>query len=299
MTDKLATRIYIYDSICNAYSKLHNVEKDDFDKGLTMLFNNPYFAKNKKSNINYNSPIIFEIMNLSTLAINLSNQISGTDKFNKLTNFSSTEEFNTFFDELIIGKKINGKVLLNFLRVIKSMAVISIIAEVKEEEEIKKIISEINLSFDIIQTRFNFDLNRKPIELKNEFIGKLTIILIEKCDINLTRLLIELKEIKLISKAQDIDAFKGVFRDKEIKPNQRVVWIGNNSSLMFFLQAIIDLTVFTTLKELYITATRCFVKENGISFEFKEISNSRGNSNIKEAIKTAIINSLPDSKQKK
>ena len=263
-----------------------------------MLFDNQYFAKHKKSNVNHNAPIIFEIMNLSALAITLSNQISGDAKYEKLINLSNTAEFNTIYEELINYKKINGKVLLKFLRVIKSIGIIVLINEVKDEEEIKKIISEVNLRFEIIQSRYNFELNRIPKELKDDYKGKPTIILTEKTDINMTRLFMELMKLKLINKTQDVDIFKGIFGDKEIRPNQRLVWIGNNYSLMVFLQLMMNFTVFLTLKQLYITATRCFVKGNGKSFEYTEISKARSESNIKEAINSAINISLPNSKQK-
>ena len=98
MEDKLAARFDIYDALCDAYSKLNNLEKEDFDKGLTMLYDNQYFAKHKKSNVNHKAKLITEIFNLSALAINLSNQISGIGKFDKLTNFSITEEFNTVYE---------------------------------------------------------------------------------------------------------------------------------------------------------------------------------------------------------
>lgn len=296
MSDKLAARIYIYDSICNAYSKLHDVEKDDFDKGLTMIFNNQYFAKNKKSNINHDSPIIFEIMDLSAVAINLSNLISGTEKFIKLVDISSQNEINTFYDDLIKGKKINGKVLLRFIRVLKSMAVISIMSEVGDEAQIKAKTDTVDLYFKIIQARHNFDLNKIPLEIKSEYIGKPTIILYNTIDSS-SDFLNALKKLKLICKNQNQENFKSIFGDKEIMPIQRVVWIGSNYSLMVFLQSIIEFTTFKSLKNLYVTATRCFIKENGIPFEFKEISGARGDSNLKEQIETIVNKSFTNSKR--
>lgn len=280
MSDKLATRIYIYDSICNAYSKLNNVEKEDFDKGLTMLFSNKYFAKNKKSNIDHSSQIINEIMDLSAVAIKLSYLISGTDKFNNLVDISRPNEINTFYDELIKEKKINGKVLLSFIRVLKSMAIISIMSDEKDEAEIKAIISKVNLYFEIIQSRHNFDINKLPIESKIEYKGKPTIILRKDNLFSQSNLHTILYKNNFIDSNQSQKLFYGIFGEKEITIDNRVIWIDSNYSLNVFLKRIRRYTVFRYDTDLFITATRCFVKQNGNQFEFLEILKARGDIKI-------------------
>ena len=293
MTDKLATRIYIYDSICNAYSKLHNLEKDDFDIGLTMLFNNPYFAKNKKSNIDHSAPIIYEIMDLSAVAIKLSNLLSGTEKFIKLVDISSQNEINTFYDDLIKGKKINGKVLLRFIRVLKSMAVISIMSEVGDEAQIKAKTDKVDLYFKIIQARHNFDLNKLPIESKKEYKGKPTIILRKDDLFSKSKLHTLLYKNNFIDSNQNQKDFYGIFGEKELSIDKRVIWTGSNHSLNVFLKRIRRYTVFKYNIELFITATRCFIKQNGNQFESDEINKAKGDikiaSKFEEIFKKATI----------
>lgn len=299
MNEIIKIRWSIYDGIVKSYTQLIEKEKNSFDLGLTMLMNNTYYVKYKKSSINYDSELIIELWNLTLVAIKFENLLKLNNDFGLINSLPNNEAFQDIFKDLTKDKKINGKVLLSFIRALKALSIISVTNEVNDPAVMESIINKINLAFKIIESRFNFDLNRIPTELENEFKGKPTIILTEKTPFSKTLLLIELKKLKLIKNTQDIEIFTGIFGDKEIKPNQRVVWTGNNYSLMVFLQSIMNFTVFNKLNELYVSATRCFVKQNGISFEFKEISEARSKSNIKEAIITAINNSLPNSKQKK
>lgn len=293
MNEILKIRLLVYDLFIGAYSQLTNIEKENFDEGLSMIYNNEHFSKHKCSSVNHNAQLVPEIWELTSLVLYSKDLLSNQNKIDQKKLF----EKNTilYLEKILNGIKINGKVYLNFLRALKSIITLIAINESNNDEDLKSKINEINLGFDLIQSRFNFNLNNQPKELEQNYLGKPSIILNEKISFSKTKLIIELKKQKLIYKNQDNDLFKEIFDGKEIKLSQRVVWIGSNYSLMIFLKIIQEFTIFNSLKDLYITATRCFVKKDGSSFSYKEILKSRGNDEIKndisEIFKIIILNS--------
>lgn len=293
MSEISKIRVSVYEIIIGAYDQLTEVEKENFNNGLSMFFNNEHFSKHKCSSVNHNAQLVPEIWELTSLALYSKELLSNQNKIDHKKLF----EKNTllYLEKTLNGIKINGKVYLNFLRALKSIITLIAINETNNDEDLKSKINEINLGFDLIQSRFNFNLNHQPKELEQDYLGKPSIILNEKISFSKTKLIIELKKQKLIYKNQDNDLFKEIFDGKEIKLSKRVVWIGSNYSLMIFLKTIQEFTIFNSLKDLYITATRCFVKKDGSSFSYKEILKSRGNDEIKkdisEIFKIIILNS--------
>lgn len=293
MSEKLKIRVLVYDLIIRAYDQLTDIEKENFNNGLSMFFDNKYFIKHKRTNINYEVPVVPEVWELTSFVhyskelLNNQNKIDHKKLFEKNTIL--------YLEKTLNGIKINGIDYLNFLRALKSIITLIAINESNNNEDLQSKISDINLGFEIIQNRFNFNLNHQPKELEQDYLGKPTIILNEKKSFSKTKLLIELKNKKFINKNQDSDLFMKIFDGNEIKLSQRVVWIGSNYSLMIFLKNIKPFTVFNSLKDLYITATRCFVKKDGTSFSYYEILKSRGNNEIKNVIseisKRIILNS--------
>lgn len=296
MNEILKIRLLAYDLFIEAYSQLTDIEKKNFDEGLSMIYNNEHFSKHKRSSVNHNTQLVSEIWELTSIVLYSKELLSNQNKIDHKKLFKKNTVL--YLEKTLNGLKINGKIYLNFLRALKSIITLIAINESNNDADLKSKINEINLGFDLIQSRFNFNLNHQPKELEEDYLGKPSIILDEKISFSKTKLLIELKKQKLIFKNQDNELFKEIFDGKEIKLSQRVVWIGSNYSLMIFLKKIHELTIFNSLKDLYITATRCFVKKDGSSFSYNEISKSRGTDEIKNVISEILKIIIPNSNKK-
>lgn len=296
MSEILKTRVLFYDLIIDTYYQLTDVEKENFNNGLSMFFDNKYFIKHKRTNINYDVPSVPEVWELTSFVLYSKELLNNQNKIDHKKLFEKNTKL--YLEKKLNGIKINWKVYLNFLRALKSIITLIAVNESNNNDDLKSIINEIDLGFDLIQSRFNFNLNHQPKELEEDYLGKPSIILDEKISFSKTKLLIELKKQKLIFKNQDNELFKEIFDGKEIKLSQRVVWIGSNYSLMIFLKKIHELTIFNSLKDLYITATRCFVKKDGSSFSYNEISKSRGTDEIKNVISEIFKIIIPNSNKK-
>lgn len=279
-------KIDIYNSLLNAYPSLREEEKEDFDKGLTMLFNNSYYSKHKKSNINYDSTLVLELWDLTALLIKTRNliNINKFDAFELLNFISNKHVGDEIFQEKIKNKSINFKVLLAFLKVLKSLAIINFTIKYKDTEELRDVIAQTNLWLEVVQSRFNFSLNTLPQFVKDDNKGKQTIIL-NGDNLSKTKLFNELKTHKLLVSDENKQTFFDIFSTKDILKERRVKWNGSNLELMIFLKLLKPYTTSKYYSDLFRTSTRCFIKSNGSPFEFDEISGASGKSKNELVIK--------------
>lgn len=288
MSENLNNRMFIYNALIDTYSELFEKEKEDFDNGLTMIFNNSYFTKFKKSNINYQNPIIIEIWNLALLGIKFNKSLNLYNGLLLLTTLSENKEFNKIRVELMDGKKIDEKVLFSFIRIMRSISTNIIIKEIIDEKQRRNAILKMNFIYETIQSRFNVDFNKLPQEIKTDYKGKPSILMNDKKTLSREILLKNLISLNLIQSKQNIDDFKNIFSGKHIEKHSRVIWSGSNLQLMFFLKCIKSETIFKYLIDLYITATRCFIKEDLSQYELKEILKARGKSENKDNIEAKV-----------
>lgn len=132
------------------------------------------------------------------------------------------------------------------------------------------------------------DFNNITYKQSIEYKGKPTIILNQVKNFSKSKLQTLLTSNHFIGLNQDPKNFIDIFGTKEISMSKRVIWIGSNYSLKVFLRTIKEHTTFNTLSELFITATRCFIKKNGNTFELKEILKANGNLTIETKFKEII-----------
>lgn len=74
------------------------------------------------------------------------------------------------------------------------------------------------------------------------------------------------------------DQFYAIFQNKKITPKNRIVWIGTNVELQWFVKILnYDLEVIEDLKnDVWVTTAKCFVKRNGSDYTDSQLRTAQG-----------------------
>lgn len=292
--EKAKLKEELYDYLLSEYNELSQNEKEDFSKGLTMLYQNEYFKKHKKANIRFDNYIVFELYDYSRFLINTINT-TGPLNFKTIVSKSNLDIIeNAYENEFSLKSlKIDNKIMFSFFKVTEFM-IKSIVSKVAlSNEEFISINNNIEAGLIAVQNRFNVDFN-KTIPERNNF--KSTISLKHNHKLSITKLRRNLIGEKFIIGDKNIDVkFEAIFGNYEVKESDRIVWKESIHALKIFLDFVKGETDIKQKLQLYKTATKCFVKEDYQEFEYQKIQNSNGSSHllpkIKEIVQLSLINS--------
>jgi len=111
----------------------------------------------------------------------------------------------------------------------------------------------------------------------------------------LTETLSLLKREGFVHPATNLDQFKNIFSYKTINPEEKIIWVGSNIELKWFVQILLrELKVIGHPSEgLWKVTLHCFVDEEGNDFEKEEtISKARGNLSQRRDLLKNILSRL-------
>jgi hypothetical protein len=106
---------------------------------------------------------------------------------------------------------------------------------------------------------------------------------------------IGLKDNKFIDPDTKLDQFKRIFTQSTIQPDRRIMWIGRNVELKWFVQILIDdLTkIVPPIVGRWKTTLYCFADKNGTDFEKEEaISKASGKADERTNVLRKILENL-------
>ncbi len=98
----------------------------------------------------------------------------------------------------------------------------------------------------------------------------------------------ELKLSKFISANTELDAFKNIFSEKTIRPNNRVNWTGSNIELNLFISLLMgDQKKIKKIKFKWETTIKVFIKD-GKDLSVEQLSKSNGKKTSEDKLKAII-----------
>ena len=107
------------------------------------------------------------------------------------------------------------------------------------------------------------------------------------------------KELKspshhFIAENTSLEDFKTIFQNRHVPKNKRIVWIGSNKELQWFVKILnYDLRYIADLKnDIWIVTTQCFVKSNGDDFREDQLRNASGKRRDRYELLTSILSKL-------
>ncbi|TGV04816.1 hypothetical protein [Flavivirga rizhaonensis] len=104
----------------------------------------------------------------------------------------------------------------------------------------------------------------------------------------------KLKKEKFISGNTSLDNFKEIFRSKEISKNKRIVWIGTNKELQWFMKYLVrdSKKVVDLKKDIWLVTIRCFVKSENKEFTVEQLRDAKGKATHRKLLLESILSLL-------
>lgn len=99
---------------------------------------------------------------------------------------------------------------------------------------------------------------------------------------------------RFIAENTSLEDFKAIFQNRNIPKNNRIVWLGSNVELQWFVKILnYDLKRIADLKyDIWIVTTRCFVRKNGDDFGEYQLRNASGKRKDRYELLKSILSKL-------
>lgn len=108
---------------------------------------------------------------------------------------------------------------------------------------------------------------------------------------NFEKILFELQDEKFISKNVAKDNFIAIFGNKEISKKKRIIWLGTNVELSWFMRYLVyeSNKVEVIKNDIWLVAVKCFVKHDGSEYSEEQLRKASGDKlDRKEKLKSLL-----------
>lgn len=104
----------------------------------------------------------------------------------------------------------------------------------------------------------------------------------------------QLKKERFIHANNSLEDFKSIFRNKDISPNKRIIWIGSVKELQWFVKYLMyESKKIADLKnDIWLITSKCFMKKDNNSYTDSQLRNASGKRLQRKVLVESILSKL-------
>jgi hypothetical protein len=273
-TDEFKDALGFYDLFLDYYNNLNEVEKHNFDLGLTLVVNTEFYRQYKRSSINRKLEIIPEIMKFMHHITEMykSTKFEDNISFDKLST-SASDYSNSNLKST--GKEINSNeekltenlfyILNDFFSWLMSKEEINNNIDHSKHREIINVQARANSKMKIS----SHEIKKQPklINLKSNYSPSNSV---------LRNIIDNLIYMGFISNSQK-PLLRNVFTGFDLERNEKIIWKKNLGELGYFLRILKEKKIidYETLTDVCNVASQFFVNKKRDSISSEQILKSR------------------------